>query len=194
MTTQTQVLKQPHSSLSKTKRLTTMALLAAVSVVLILFVRIPIFPAASYLVYDMADVPILLASFLFGPVAGLEVLAVVCAIQGFLLGGDGWVGFLMHFLASATFILVACGFYRLCKQNKKGLIIGLVVATIARAAVMVPLNLIFTVHFYGVPHDVVDAGLIPVTIPFNLLVSGCNSIIFLLLYQSLQFFLKQRQL
>ena len=92
-------------NISQTRKLTYMGLLAAVSVVLILLINIPIFPSASYLKYDMADVPILLATFLLGPAAGLEILFVVSAIQAFFLGGDGLVGLIMHFVASGTFIV-----------------------------------------------------------------------------------------
>ena len=60
------------------------------------------------------------------------------------------------------------------------------------ALMMSPLNLIITVHAYGVPRDVVVAGLIPVTIPFNLLKAALNAIIFFLLYQALGIVFKKK--
>ncbi len=42
---------------------------------------------------------------------------------------------------------------------------------------MVPLNLIFTVHFYGNPYEVVRDALLPFIIPFNLIKSLVNSAI-----------------
>ena len=74
----------------------------------------------------------------------------------------------------------------------KGLIFALVVGTLAQTLMMIPLNLIITVHAYGVPRDVVVAGLIPVTIPFNLLKAALNAIIFFLLYQALGIVFKKK--
>ena len=179
-------------NISQTRKLTYMGLLAAVSVVLILLINIPIFPSASYLKYDMADVPILLATFLLGPAAGLEILFVVSAIQAFFLGGDGLVGLIMHFVASGTVIVCAGLVYKKLGQSLKGLIFALVVGTLAQTLMMIPLNLIITVHAYGVPRDVVVAGLIPVTIPFNLLKAALNAIIFFLLYQALGIVFKKK--
>ena len=71
-----------------------------------------------FLQYDMADVPILLASLLFGPWAGLVILFVVSAIQAFLFGGDGWVGLVMHFVASGALVVCTGLFYRYKHQHK----------------------------------------------------------------------------
>lgn len=179
------------TSSARIRRLTLMGLLTAISIVLILFVQLPIFPAASYLKYDMADVPILLGAFLLGPAAGLEILLVVCAIQGFFLGGDGVIGFMMHFFSSGALVLVASLLYKK-RQDTKGMILGLVLGSLAMTALMVPLNLIFTVHFYGVPQEVVVAGLIPITIPFNLIKAGLNSVIMFLVYKSTRFLFKKQ--
>ncbi|MEG1500608.1 MAG: ECF transporter S component [Clostridiales bacterium] len=177
---------------NKTTRLTLMGLLAAISIVLLMVVRIKFFPAAPYLTYDMADIPVLLGAFLLGPLAGMEILFVLCFIQAFFLGGDGIIGFLMHFLASGALVLIASWIYQKGK-NYKTMIIGLIVGSLAMAFLMIPLNLIFTVHFFGVPKDVVVAGLIPITIPFNLIKAGLNSVFFFLLYNAISFIWKKPQ-
>ena len=82
-----------------------LAMMTAVSMVLLLLVRIP-FPPAPFLVYDPADVPIYITAFAFGPAAGLIVTLVVCLIQAFMLGGDGLYGFLMHFVATGIVAVV----------------------------------------------------------------------------------------
>ena len=56
------------------KKLVTMAMLAGLSIVLMYLVRIPA-PGAPFLEYDPADVPILIGTFLFGPVSGLVLTA-----------------------------------------------------------------------------------------------------------------------
>ena len=53
-----------------TKQMVAMAMLSAISIVFITLVRFPIFPAAPFLEYDPADIPILIGTFLYGPIAG----------------------------------------------------------------------------------------------------------------------------
>lgn len=167
----------------QTKTLTGMAMMVALSVIFLLVIpKFPIFPAAPYLVYDMADVPIIMSAFMFGPGAGIMVLVVVSLIQGLLLSPDGLIGAVMHILASGTLVLVS--YYIAAKIGKnKGLIIGLICGTIGMAIMMIPLNLIITVHVYGVPQDVVLASLAPAIIPFNLLKAALNSAIFFVCYK-----------
>ncbi len=168
---------------SNTKTLTGMAMMAALSIIFLLVIpKFPIFPAAPYLVYDMADVPIIMSTFMFGPGAGVMVLAVVSIIQAMMMSADGWVGALMHILASG--VLIILGYFVASKiKGTKGMILGLIAGTIGMAAMMVPLNLIITVHVYGQPQEVVMAALIPAIIPFNLLKAAINSAIFFVCYK-----------
>lgn len=94
-----------------------LAMMTAVSMVLLLLVRIP-FPPAPFLVYDPADVPIYITAFAFGPAAGLIVTLVVCLIQAFMLGGDGLYGFLMHFVATGIVAVVIGLMYKNCKTKE----------------------------------------------------------------------------
>ncbi len=95
-------------------QMATMAMLAAISIVLMYFVRFPILPAAPFLEYDMADVPILIGTFLFGPVKGLILTILVSLIQGFTVSAaSGWIGILMHIFATGAFVIVAGTIYRL---------------------------------------------------------------------------------
>lgn len=81
---------------ARIKRLVLLAMFTAIAAVLITLVHFPLFPSAAFLQYDPADVPILIAAFAFGPVAGLIVTVLASFIQAFFLGGDGIYGFLMH--------------------------------------------------------------------------------------------------
>ena len=65
----------------KIRKLVTMAMLAALSIVLVYVVHFPIFPAAPFLEYDPADIPILIGTFAYGPVAGI-ILTVVPRLAG----------------------------------------------------------------------------------------------------------------
>ncbi len=51
----------------RTRKLTVMAMLTAISVLLVWLVHLPIIPAAPFLEYDPADIPVLIGAFAFGP-------------------------------------------------------------------------------------------------------------------------------
>lgn len=170
-----------------TLQLAKLALMIALSCVLVLLIRIP-FPPASFLVYDPADIPIYITTFAFGPVSGLVVTLIVSFIQAFLLGGDQVYGFIMHFFATGLFCIIAGNMYR-HKKSKKEAILALVVGVIAMTAMMCLANYIVTPMFMGAPREAVLAMMVPVIIPFNLLKGGINAIITFLVYKRISGFL-----
>lgn len=165
------------------KKLVTLAMLAGLSIVLMYLVHFPIIPGAAFLEYDMADVPILIGTFLFGPVSGLILVVITSVIQGLTVSAaSGWIGIVMHVIATGTFVIVAGLLYK-WMQTRKGAVLGLVFGSIAMTAIMIPLNLIFTVMFLGVPYEAVVAMLWPAIIPFNLLKAGINSVLTFFVYK-----------
>lgn len=170
-----------------TKKLTTLSVLTAFSIVLMLIIRFPIFPAAPYLEYEPMDIPILIAGFAYGPVAGLAVTLVSSVLQGLTVSSavGGWFGVLMHFIATGTFVTTASLIYRK-NHSMKGAIVGLIAGTIAMAAIMVPVNLVLTPIFYGTPVEVIKPLLLPVIVPFNLIKAGINAIVAFFIYKPLR--------
>jgi len=166
-----------------TKKLTMMAMFTAIGAVLITAVHFPLFPSAAFLQYDPADVPILICGFAYGPVAGILVTILASFIQAFFLGGDGVYGFLMHVIATSALTLVASSIYR-TNHTRKGAVIGLTAGTLAMGVVMMIANHFITPAFMGAPTAVVDAMLLPVILPFNLLKAGINSVITFLVYKT----------
>lgn len=173
-------------------RMTQMGVLTAVAIVLVALVRIPLIPVAQFLVYDMADVPVLIGTLLLGTVPGLIILLLVSVIQMLLFSADGWIGLVMHFVASGALVVLVGLFYRR-RRKMRDAILGMVLGTVAMTAVMIPMNLIFTVEFLNTPRQVVVDMLIPAIIPFNLLKGGLNCIISGLLFQALTPFLKKNR-
>ncbi len=173
------------------KNLIQMAMLCAIAYVFILIIRFPIFPATPYLIYDAGDIPLLIGSFLFGPIAGLGMVVAVSGLQAIFLSGDGLVGFAMHVIASGALVMVAGFIYRKF-QSRKSAMVGLLVGTVSMAAVMIPANLIFTVHFYGVPTEVVVETM-PFTIGFNLIKAAINSVVVALIYKPLSRLFKRQK-
>jgi riboflavin transporter FmnP len=163
------------------KKMATMAVLAALSIVLMLLIKFPIIPAASYLIYEPADVPIFIGAFLFGPFAGLLITVVVSAIQA-LMSPDGLVGFIMHVIATGTFVVAAGLIYKKF-HNIKGAVVALVSGTLAMTLIMIPTNLVIQTLFRDMEFAAVAKLLVPVIIPFNLIKAGLNSIITFLVYK-----------
>lgn len=209
----------PDSRSDRTLRMVQMAMLIAISSILV-FACFPIVPGAAFLKYDMADVPVLLCAFTMGAPAGLIVLAAASFIQAFLFGHDGPIGFLMHMVATGLLVVVATGIYFLFKKREKSVIIGLVCGSLARTLVMIPLNFIFTPKvLMDVPvveaarifsdslfsgydpaayseaavsaYNAVKALLLVGLIPFNLLKAGLNSLIFYLVYRNMPKLIKK---
>ncbi|HHU90836.1 MAG TPA: ECF transporter S component [Clostridiaceae bacterium] len=172
------------------RKMCTMAILAALSLVLVLLVHFPIIPAAPWLEYDPADIPILIGGFVYGPIAGLLITVVASLIQAMTVSAaSGWVGFVMHVISTGTLVLVSSIIYKFNK-TRKGAFIALVAGSIAMTAIMIPANLFFTVRYWGQPYEVVKASIIPIIIPFNLIKSTGNSLIVFLIYKTLRKIIK----
>ena len=174
----------PITTNQTTNRLVKLGMLTALSILLVFLIHFPIFPSAAYLEYDMADVPILIGTFLFGPWWGLLLTAAVSLLQWLLVSpASGWVGAIMHFFATGTCVLLAGLLYRRF-HTRRGAVVSLVAGAIAQILMMIPLNLIFTVHFNGAPYDVVAAMLPTVIVPFNAIKAGVTPLLTFLLYKS----------
>ena len=175
------------------KKLTIMAMLVALSIVLVYLIHFPIFPAASFLEYDPADIPILVGTFAYGPLAGVLLTVVASLIQGFTVSAQsGVMGIAMHICATTILVLVAGTIYRV-RRTRGGAVLALICGTLAMALGMLVFNHFVTPYF--VTADVSDAAavaasrayvdtlLLPVILPFNLIKAGVNSLITFAVYK-----------
>ena len=164
-------------------RLVKLGMLTALSIILVYAIHFPIFPSASFLEYDMADVPILIGTFLYGPWWGLALTAVVSLLQWLLVSPQSlWVGAVMHFCATGAYV-VAAGLIYQKNRTRTGALIGMAVGAVLQTLMMIPMNLIFTVNFFGVPRETVVALLPTAIIPFNAIKTVANSVLTFLLYK-----------
>ena len=163
-------------------RFTTLAMLTAISCGLV-FVNFP-FPLFPAFKYELADVPILIATFSFGPVAGFLVILVAAFFQAFILGHDQLIGFTMHVLATGTFAMVAGIIYHRHK-TKKVAAVALLCGTLAMAVVMCFANYILDPIFYGMTKEAVAKLILPAILPFNLSKAGINAIVTFLIYKKI---------
>ena len=136
-----------NTSLKKTRVLTGCALLTAVSVVL-QFLEFPIsFLIPSFIKFDFSDLPVLIGSFAYGPVAGVSI-ALLKNIIHMPFSSSAFIGEFSNFLLSASFALVAGLVYKKKKTKKNAFVAGLL-ASFAMAAVSLPLNyfLIYPLYY-----------------------------------------------
>ncbi|PKM39364.1 MAG: ECF transporter S component [Firmicutes bacterium HGW-Firmicutes-9] len=163
-------------------RMVKLGMLTALSIILVYLIHFPIIPSLNFLLYDMADVPILIGTFLYGPWWGLGLTAVVSVLQWILVSPEGqWVGAVMHFFATGSFVLAAGLIYQ-HNKSRTAILFGLALGSILQTLMMIPMNLIFTVNFYGYPKDAVVAAL-PLISLFNIIKTVANSILTFLLYK-----------
>lgn len=107
------------------KRMTVMAMLMALSVVLISAVHTPLLPSVSFLEYDPGDVPILIGTMAYGPAAGMVLTVVAALIQGTFISTTGPWGILMHIIGTGSMVLTAGGIYK-ARRTKGGAVLGLI--------------------------------------------------------------------
>lgn len=186
--------KERSPQLTKVVKLVTLALLSAIGLVLMSVVRFPLFPSASFLEYDMADVPVFLAALFFDIPSALLVLVVISVIQGLTVSaGSGWIGIVMHIVATGAFV-VALGLITRKERDFKHILPGHLAGIVLMAGLMCIMNLIFTPIFMGTPVEAVKDMLLPIILPFNLLKGGINSVFTILLYFPLSKILHKEKL
>ena len=173
--------------MKNTRKLTTMAILTALSVCLVAIIHFPIFPAVAFLEYDPADIPILICGFAFGPAAGLIVTVIASVIQGITVSAQSGVyGIIMHIIATGAYVLSSSFFYKKHK-TKKMAAVSILIGTGTMVVCMFFANLVITPYFMmgAVNQATVSAvlSLMPFILLFNLLKAGINGIVTFFIYK-----------
>ena len=165
-----------------TKKLSNLGMLSALAIISVLLVRIPLMPAAPFLTYDPKDVIIVIAGFIYGPLAAFMMAVVVAFVEMITVSETGIIGLIMNVVASSAFACTAAFIYKR-KRTLNGAVAGLMTAWIFTTVVMVLWNYLITPLFMEVPRHVVVGMLLPVFVPFNLLKGGLNAGFAMLLYK-----------
>jgi riboflavin transporter FmnP len=168
----------------KSKKITSLSILVALSIVAGYFIHFPLLPLAPFLLYDPGNVFLLIGSFKLGPKMGILMSLITAILFALITGQGGPYGALMNFLATGTFVFVSSQIYFLY-HSKKGAILGLILGTLAMTLIMVPANLIITPLYLGVNRNIVVNLLIPAILPFNLLKGMISGVLTFILYKRL---------
>ena len=192
-----------NQSKTRTNKLVKIAILGAISFVIMLF-EFPLpFLVPSFIKLDFSDLPALIAAFSLGPIAG-----VICELLKNLLfiiirgTQSAYVGEFANFLIGSSLCLTAGIIYRIRKTRKMALI-SLCVATIIMALVGCVLNYFVLLPFYENAMNfpisaIVDAAhavnsivtdkftlILFAILPFNLLKGIVISIITFVVYKAI---------
>lgn len=173
-----------HSKNSeKTHKLVVTAMLCAISFIAVLLGRF--IPAVQgFLSYDPKDAIIAIAGFIYGPLTSVTISVVVSIIEMFYGSSTGIYGCIMNIVSTCSFAVPAAIVYKKM-HSMKGAFLGLFVGMISMTAMMLLWNYIITPFYMGMPRASVAAMLVPVFLPFNLIKSGINTGLTLILYKPL---------
>lgn len=168
-----------------------MAMLTAIAVAADLLLRLP--GIGGFLTYEPKDVILVIGAFIFGPVAGVVMSLVVCLVEMVTVSSTGFIGLLMNFIASASFVGVSALIY--CrKKTMRRAFIGLAAGSLVMTAVMLLWNYIITPIYMNVDRQVVVGMILPLLLPFNLLKAALDSALALLLYKAVVTALRKAKL
>lgn len=171
----------------KTRKLTLMAMLAAMSYLVMLVGRIPV---VMFLKYDPKDAVIAIGGFLLGPWHGALISVLVSLIEMLTASDTGFIGFFMNVLSTCAFVVPAAWFYRR-RHSLKGAVAGLAVGVVLMTAMMLAWNVIVTPIYMGYPRQAVVELLMPVFLPFNLVKGVLNAGLTMLVYKPVSRALKK---
>lgn len=151
---------------TKTSKMIKLSLLSAVALILMYF-DFPVIPMFAWLKMDLSDVPALLGTFGFGPLAGVLIELIKNLLILITKGTQtGFVGEAANFLIGTALILPAGIIYHKSK-SKKTAILGMIIGGILMEVVAVFANVYFLIPAYGLKMSAeevmkyVTAGLIP---------------------------------
>ena len=114
--------KTSANSITKTRMMVQIAMLSAISVILMLF-DIPLPFAPSFYKIDLSEVPILIGCFAMGPAAGVAIEALKILLN-FIISGTitAGVGEVANFAIGCSMVLPAGLIYRYHKTRKQAII------------------------------------------------------------------------
>ena len=175
------------------KKITTLAMFAAVAYIMVLISHFIPIKVAGFLSYDPKDIIIVIAAFIFGPMAGTCITILVSIIEMITISQTGPIGLLMNIISTCAFVCIASLIYKY-KHSISGAIIGLICGVISMTCIMLLWNILITPLYMGIDRSIVISMLPTVFLPFNLIKGGLNAAITLIIYKPLVKGLRQAKL
>ncbi len=172
-----------------TKKMVGMAVFSALAFAVTLVVRIPV----SFLTFDAKDAVLTIAAFIYGPLSAVIMSLAVALIELVTVSDTAFYGALMNFASSAVFSGTAALVYKY-RRTFNGAIAGIYSAVILTTAIMMPMNILITPLYMGVPRSAVIDLIPPLLLPFNFAKSLMNGAIAMLIYKPIANTLRRARL
>ena len=163
----------------KTRKITMIAMLCAITYVVMAVGRVPVI---LFLKYDPSDVIVTLGGLIWGPMTSCIVSVTVAVIEMITVSDTGILGCIMNIVQTLSFACTAAVIYKK-RHDLSGAVLGLSVGCIITVIVMLLWNYLVTPLYMGYPREAVAEMLLPVFLPFNLLKGGLNAALTFLLYK-----------
>ena len=135
--------------MSRAKKNTLIAAVAAMAIVLTAIIRFPI-TSLPFLKYDPKDVILTTAGFIFGPLVAILAAVIEVVVEMVTFSESGPWGALMNIIATLSFSGIAAAIYHR-KRTTKGAVLSLVCAVLSLTVVMALWNLVVTPIYTGFP-------------------------------------------
>ncbi|KXT73991.1 Substrate-specific component RibU of riboflavin ECF transporter [Streptococcus sp. DD10] len=184
--------------MTNTRRLSTIALLSAISFLLMLF-DFPLLPMASFLKIDFSILPMLIGLVVLDTKGAMSILLLRSVLKIVLnnQGVNTYIGLPMNMVALGIFVLVFGIIWKKKQTNQRLLIAGLL-GSIGLTVAMLALNYVYAIPLYArfANFDIasilgVANYMLAVVLPFNLIEGAIFTIAFWLVYLLLQPVLKR---
>jgi riboflavin transporter FmnP len=174
------------TNITHTRKLVLIAMLAAISFLLMIFPQFPLIPAADFLKIEFSILPILVGLYLFDLPSAFLIL-ILRSLLKLLLNNEGvntWIGLPLNLMAVGSFLMIF-GFFLKKEVSSKTYFMMSLLATFVMTTVMVGANL-----FYAMPLYAKFAGfdinkfigaskyLLTMVVPFNLVEGAIFAISF----------------
>ncbi|WP_339228617.1 ECF transporter S component [Oceanobacillus sp. FSL K6-2867] len=179
-------------------KLIILALLGTISL-LLFFLNFPLPFLPPYLKIDFSDVPALMASLIFSPLAGVVVVAVKNLLYLAVSGAGDPIGVAANFLAGVMFVGPVSILYHKYK-GVKSVVSGLVTGTLIMAVGMSVLNYFVILPAYGwfmgwgeMTMQVKWTAVLAGVLPFNIIKGIIVALLFVPLFIKMHSWIKQQQ-
>lgn len=194
-----------------TRKTAVIGMFSAIAAILMLF-EFPLPFAPAFYELDFSELPILVGTFAFGPVAGVMMEFVKILLKLFFKGtSTAFVGDLANFAVGCSFILPASLVYSF-RKNKKNAVIACVVGTLCITVFGTAFNAVYLLpafsKLYGIPLDsllamgmeanglVREGSIVSFVVacvaPMNLIKGASVSLVTMLIYKPLSPVIKGR--
>lgn len=129
-------------------RISVVALMSALGFVLMLL-EIPLpFLIPSFVKFDFSEVPSLIATYMFGPVAGVVVCLIKNLLKALFFTMSGGVGEIANFLIGCALVLPARLVFKKVKSGKS-LMVGGMIGSVIMGVLSLPINYYITYPVYS---------------------------------------------